>query len=308
MATPQLGESLDCAVLLYYCYTTHECVETELSFQTQLCTKLNLNGRIRVSRQGINGSVSGTVEECNRYIKDMESHNIEYANIHWKKSLVKSKTEAFKDMQVVVRNTLVNLGTDTNLDAATGTHLSPQEWHEYLIDNKDNYLLLDVRNEYESRIGYFESAVKAPIRQFSDLPPILDSLLQQPKPVLMYCTGGIRCETAAAYLSERNHKVYQLKGGIHSYLEEFKDDGNSLYRGHNYVFDDRLVSHSSRTVVGDCIKCQSSTSDHYKFQRRCKFCRLLVVVCENCSNKDTKDKEGRLPLLDCGCRNVNQNI
>lgn len=153
-----------------------------------------------------------------------------------------------------------------------------------------NVVLLDVRNIYETRVGRFfppqgVDFLDPKVRQYSDLPGWIDSNAEQlhNKCVLMYCTGGVRCEMASAYLKKKGkgfENVYQLTGGIQRYLEAFPDGG--YFKGKNFVFDHRMAVASSCTeVIGSCMNCGISFDD-YSFRSRCSHCRMLVLICSSC--------------------------
>ncbi|XP_073144999.1 rhodanese-like domain-containing protein 6 isoform X2 [Henckelia pumila] len=185
-----------------------------------------------------------------------------------------------------------------------GRHLSAAEFHSMLqntgkclekspgSDNK--MILLDARNLYETRIGKFDlPAVKTldpEIRQYSDLPTWIDENSEQLRGnnILMYCTGGIRCEMASAYIKSKGagfENVFQLYGGIQRYLEQFPDGG--FFRGKNFVFDHRVsVGSSDANILGTCLLCGASHDD-YTSRSRCSHCRMLVLICDCCRERSS---------------------
>ncbi|OBZ82337.1 Thiosulfate sulfurtransferase/rhodanese-like domain-containing protein 2, partial [Choanephora cucurbitarum] len=165
--------------------------------------------------------------------------------------------------------------------------LSPDAFHTELVSGND-FVLMDTRNYYESNIGYFENAIRPPIRKFSQLPAYIERNKQvlQGKKILTYCTGGIRCEKATAYMRQAlpENDIFMLDGGIHNYLEWYKQSERKehVWLGKNYVFDARQ-SLGSGPVVSCCQSCQQPW-DQYK---KCMStgCHLLVLLCDACCQK-----------------------
>jgi predicted sulfurtransferase len=289
------------SILLFYSYNDISALKEHQAWQRDLCTSLGLMGRIRVSKEGLNGTLSGSKEAITEYTKKIEALGI-FPGIEWKLSC--SPNHVFKDLRILDRKYLVNLGADVDVKS-TGTHLSPLQFHEKILESfeDENIVLIDVRNNYESNIGNFSNAILPPIRQFSDFPQYFDELIEakdlKKKKVLTYCTGGIRCETATAYLREKGvQDIYQLHGGIHMYLEQYPDGG--LFQGKNFVFDDRITAASTdETVIGRCIHCDCSWDDYSK-NMSCPVCGILVLVCDSCSLVDSASNDHTCQ----GCRVV----
>lgn len=213
----------------------------------------------------------------------------------------------FTDLSVRVVKELVTFRSDPSLKSPeishAGRHLSAAEFHSILQDagktsgsqtsmQQQKLLLLDARNLYETRIGKFQNpnvgTLDPEIRQYSDLPAWIDEHSEQlhGKNVLMYCTGGIRCEMASAYIRSKGcgyENVFQLYGGIQRYLEQFPDGG--FFKGKNFVFDHRVSVGSQDTdILGACLICGTSFDD-YSSRCRCSYCRMLVLVCYSCQGK-----------------------
>lgn len=182
-----------------------------------------------------------------------------------------------------------------------GRHLSAVEFHSVLSDagniqdeRENRTVLLDARNLYETRIGKFSTpnveTLDPEIRQYSDLPSWIDNNAEklQGKNILMYCTGGIRCEMASAYIKSKGagfENVFQLYGGIQRYLEQFPDGG--FFKGKNFVFDHRVsVGSLDSKILGTCLLCNSSFDD-YSSRTRCMYCRMLVLICKNCQDTNS---------------------
>ncbi|XP_070818785.1 thiosulfate sulfurtransferase/rhodanese-like domain-containing protein 2 [Chaetodon trifascialis] len=275
-------------VLLYYHYCQVKDPHVICAWQKALCEKLHLTGKVRVATEGINGTVGGTNTATALYIDVMCSHPV------FKMDKADFKTsdggaECFTDLRVGVYKEIVPMGVDPDVLSyrLAGVHLEPEEFHkevEALLaegDLSNDTILLDCRNFYESKIGQFTQCLAPNIRKFSYFPDYVDQNLElfRDKKVLMYCTGGIRCERGSAYLRSKNvcKEVYQLKGGIHKYLERFPE---GFYRGKLFVFDERYAISSNNDVISDCRYCRCPW-DQYKLCST-QFCCQLVLSCPGC--------------------------
>uniref|UniRef100_A0A8C8RHY4 Thiosulfate sulfurtransferase/rhodanese-like domain-containing protein 2 n=1 Tax=Pelusios castaneus TaxID=367368 RepID=A0A8C8RHY4_9SAUR len=281
-------------VLLYYCYCEVKDPESLCSWQKSLCQHLHLTGKVRVASEGINGTVGGSKVATSFYIEAMLSHPL-FKNILCTEDFKSSAGGAhcFPDLRVGVFNEIVPMGIHPKKVSykETGIHLSPEEFHQevakYLSQvttAQNDTILLDCRNFYESKIGQFQGCLAPDIRKFSYFPSYIDENLElfKNKRVLMYCTGGIRCERGSAYLRTKAacREVYQLKGGIHKYLEEFPD---GFYRGKLFVFDERYAISSNEDVIAECRYCRTPW-DQYKLCSSL-HCRQLVLTCPSCRAK-----------------------
>ncbi|KAJ8903815.1 hypothetical protein NDN08_000348 [Rhodosorus marinus] len=291
-------------VLLYYLYREIVDVEGEKDWQLRTCEELDILGRVRIAREGINGTVGGAVDSIVEYEKRMTKREL-FRGIDFKSSMAESVP--FSNLFIQVRPEVVTLGVDrSKVDlSAAGVHLTPEEFHEEILQADDHTVVIDIRNEYESKIGKFEGAVGAPLRQFSDLPRVATSLVDQlqlkDKKVLMYCTGGVRCELGSALLRSYGvDQVFQLGGGIHNYLETFRSGG--LFLGKNFVFDERIAvgppdkEPQHQLAFGRCDRCEESFDD-YSAGRRCRYCRVLVLVCDNCAEASCEFECTNCPAL-----------
>uniref|UniRef100_A0A8B9I3F5 Thiosulfate sulfurtransferase/rhodanese-like domain-containing protein 2 n=1 Tax=Anser brachyrhynchus TaxID=132585 RepID=A0A8B9I3F5_9AVES len=281
-------------VLLYYCYCEVRDPEKLCAWQKALCEHLHLTGKVRVASEGINGTVGGSKAATSLYIEVMLSQPL-FKDILCQDDFKRSAGGAhcFPDLRVGVFKEIVPMGIDPKKVSykETGIHLSPQEFHreveQYLSQasqGQSDTILLDCRNFYESKIGHFQGCLAPDIRKFSYFPSYVDENLElfKNKRVLMYCTGGIRCERGSAYLRSKAvcKEVYQLKGGIHKYLEEFPD---GFYRGKLFVFDDRFSICSNEDVISACRYC-GTLWDQYKLCSS-QHCRQLVLTCPSCRKK-----------------------
>eukprot|EP00873_Tetraselmis_striata_P040551 jgi/Tetstr1/460815/TSEL_000569.t1 len=311
----QQGEQQQRGVLLYYKYVDLDAEERqELAGWVQaLCQRLALVGRVRVALDGLNVTLGGALSRLQEHIEAVKTHPVvagvdidfKLAPFNGPVSKQASQETGFQDLKVTVCTELVTLGPRAAGVRATqgGAHLSPQEFHAALVERRADgadTVLIDTRNCYETRIGRFRApgiALEDPCtRQFSDFPAWADANAERlrGKRVMMYCTGGVRCERASAYLRAKGdgfQDVVQLSGGIQRYLEAFPKDG--FFHGKNFVFDERLAvgggrhdggndANEQRRVVGSCMRCAAATED-YGPRLRCPRCRLLLLICADCA-------------------------
>lgn len=267
-------------ITLFYKYVNLSDPYAVMLWQRSLCEKLNLKGRILIGTEGINGTVGGSERSIRCYVSEMKTY-APFKNIDFKFSLCSQ--EPFPNLKVKVRKEIVALGIDPEqLTAAQGgKHLSPKQVHELLQNKPDDLIVLDTRNECEVAIGKFEGAIDPKIQHFRDFPKYIDDNLElfKDKQVLMYCTGGIRCERATAVLKVKNvaKEVYQIKGGIHRYAENYP---NGFFRGKNYVFDNRIAMKVNDDILSNCINCQKS----YDSYTNClnAMCNKHYICCPEC--------------------------
>lgn len=239
-------------VLLYYYYTDIVDPDGLSKEHLRICKDMNLKGRILLANEGINGTVSGTVEDTDKYRQYMENHPL-FKGMTFK--VDEADGHAFKKMHVRPRPELVNLSLedDINPHEITGEYLSPAEFYEEM-QNEDT-VVLDVRNTYEYDVGHFRGAIRPEVDTFRDTPEWVreNRELFEGKRVLTYCTGGIRCEKFSGWLKREGFDdVGQLHGGIASYGKDPVAKGQ-LWDGMMYVFDERLtvpVNQVEHNIVG----------------------------------------------------------
>lgn len=239
-------------VLLYYYYTDIADPEGLSKEHLRICKDMNLKGRILLAHEGINGTVSGTVEDTDKYKNYMEKHPL-FKGIVFK--VDDAEGHAFKKMHVRPRPELVNLSLEDDVDPreVTGEYLSPAEFYEEM--QKEDTVVLDVRNTYEYDVGHFRGAIRPEVETFRDTPEWVreNRELFEGKKVLTYCTGGIRCEKFTGWLKREGFEdVGQLHGGVASYAKDPETKGQ-LWDGMMYVFDERLtvpINQVEHTVVG----------------------------------------------------------
>ncbi len=239
-------------VLLYYMYVPIENPEEFTQEHKNLCQELGLKGRIIIALEGINGTVSGTVEQTDRYMETMRQ-DPRFAEMIFK--IDQADEHAFPKMKVRLREELVTLRLedDVNPNELTGKHLSPKEFFESI--NDEDTVILDARNDYEYDLGHFRGAIRPDVQNFRDLPEWVreNKELLEDKKIVTYCTGGIRCEKFSGWLLKEGFKeVSQLGGGIVTYGKDPEVQGE-LWDGQLYVFDDRIgvpVNQKEHVVVG----------------------------------------------------------
>jgi UPF0176 protein len=269
------------SILLYYCYTPLADPEQYRTEHHELCLRLNLLGRIIIAPEGINGTVSGQVADCQEYIATLKA-DPRFASTDFKVEAYHQ--HAFAKLHVRTKPEIVHsdlLEVDPNRQ--TGTHLSPAEFKA--MKDRDDVVVLDVRSNYEHSVGKFKNAVTLDLENFRDFPDkVKMGELEQyrDKKILTYCTGGIKCEKASAFLLEQGFQnVYQLHGGIIKYGME---QGGEDFEGKCYVFDNRVaveVNQVNPTVISRCHVCGHE-------------CDRMV----NCANPDCND---HLPICEkCG--------
>ncbi|MBC1473056.1 rhodanese-related sulfurtransferase [Listeria grandensis] len=239
-------------VLLYYKYTTIDNPEQFAAEHLAMCKEIGLKGRILVAEEGINGTVSGTVEETEKYIEAMHA-DARFADMVFK--IDAADKHAFQKMHVRPRPEIVSLSleNDVNPLEITGNYMEPEEFREALKD--ENTVILDARNDYEFDLGHFRGAIRPDIETFRDLPEWVEENreLFEDKKVVTYCTGGIRCEKFSGWLKTAGFDdVSQLHGGIATYGKDEKVKGD-LWDGMMYVFDERIavpINRVDHTIVG----------------------------------------------------------
>lgn len=274
-------------ILLYYVFTPLADPEAIRLWQRTLCERLDLKGRILISDKGLNGTVGGELQHLKAYVRETKSYPA-FKNIDFKWSA--GSREDFPKLSVKVRSETVTLGWDPAVDehgvVGGGKHLKPQELHAF-VEQHPNAVFFDGRNNYESAIGKFKGAITPDVKTFKEMPTELEKPEYEElkdKPVVTYCTGGIRCETLSALMKQKGFKdVYQIDGGIVRYGEEFGDDG--LWEGKLYVFDKRMrVGFSDKSKdIAACVHCGQPTSH----QLNCAEpgCNLQIAVCQQCADQ-----------------------
>jgi UPF0176 protein len=255
-------------------------------WQKTLTESLSLRGRILVAAHGLNGTVGGELDDLKSYIKTTKEFP-GFKDIVFKWS--DGGREDFPRMSIKVKSEIVafDAGDELQVDEkgviGGGVHLKPKDVNA-LVESRDDVVFFDGRNAHEAAIGKFKGAVVPNTHTSRDFIEELESGKYddiKDKPIVTYCTGGIRCEILSSLMVKRGFKeVYQMDGGIVKYGEEFGDDG--LWEGSLLVFDDRMTIDFSdhAAVIGECSHCKGATSNY----ENCAFsnCNDLVLICETC--------------------------
>jgi UPF0176 protein len=282
-------------IILFYLFTPIEGTEAVKFWQKALGERLNLKGRIILADHGINGTLGGDIDDLKTYTKETKTFSA-FKNIQFKWS--DGGREDFPRLSVKVRSELVTFGVAEEIKVdehgiiGGGKHLKPEEVHELVKKRGDDVIFFDGRNAYEAAVGKFKNAVVPPVEHTRDFPsalddPSLDDI--KDKPVVTYCTGGIRCEVLSMLMKQRGFKeVYQIDGGIAKYGEKYGDQG--LWEGSLYVFDGRMGHKFSGDAgdIGECEHCGTTTSNYENCAN--KSCNKLILVCQSCANnQECKD-------------------
>ncbi len=274
-------------VILYYKFIPVTDPVMTMRWQRELCTRLGLKGRIIISPHGINGTLGGEMEHVLEYKREM-NRSVMFKNITYKWS--DGTGNEFPRLSVKVRDELVAFGAPDEIKVdehgviGGGTHLKPEQVHQLMAEKGDEVVFFDGRNAYEASVGKFKGAVVPDTRTTADFIRELDSDKYddiKDRPVVTYCTGGIRCEELSVLMKNRGFKdVYQMDGGIVKYGEKYGDDG--LWEGSLHIFDGRMAHRfSDKSVdIGECVHCSGKTSRFINCIDA--SCNRLVLVCERC--------------------------
>ena len=259
-------------------------------WQYDLCELLDLKGRIIISGHGINGTLGGDINDLKRYIRKTKAYP-GFSDIDFKWS--PGTGNDFPKLTVRVRDEVVSFGAPNELQVdengiiGGGVHLTPIEVHELVDARGDDVVFFDGRNAYEARVGRFRNAIVPEVETTRDFVAEFESGKYdhlKDKPIVTYCTGGIRCEVLSAVMKSRGfEEVYQIQGGIVRYGEQFGDDG--LWDGSLYIFDNRMsmdFSENTKTI-GSCDDCQSPAKHFY--DRHHIRGRVPFLLCDECAIK-----------------------
>ena len=270
-------------ILLFYKYVTIENPEAIRKWQRALCEKLKLTGRIILAHEGINATLAGPDASAHEYVEIMNQHEL-FGGIDFKTA--DGDATAFPKLKISVKEEIVRLGVDPNIITVkdTGQYLTPEQTHKLLEENPEDLIVLDTRNDYEWEIGRFKNAILPDIKTFREFPEYVDKNLEsyKDKQVLMYCTGGVRCERATAYLNVKNvaKKVYHIQGGIQRYIEKYPD---GFFRGSNYVFDSRVNVKINTDTLSNCALCQTPWDQYINCTNA--LCNKHLLACPDCTTK-----------------------
>ncbi len=252
----------------------------------QAFSEWGILGRVYVAREGINAQVSiaeSKFEEFRKFLyREYSALNGIRLNV-----AVDDDGKSFYKLKIKTRKKIVADGLeDITFDVTKrGKHLDARAFNE--LTDRPETILVDMRNHYESEVGHFEGAILPDVDTFRDALPLVVDMLEEKKehPVVMYCTGGIRCEKASAYLKHKGFsQVYQLDGGIIEYARQVKEEGlPNKFHGKNFVFDERLGERISDEIIAHCHQCGAPCDMHTNCRN--EACNLLFIQCEACREK-----------------------
>lgn len=247
-------------------------------------SQMGVLGRIYLAKEGINAQLSVPSKNFDHFTKDLHSHN-HFKDIPFKIA-VEDDGKSFYKLCIKVREKIVADGlNDENFDSSNvGKHLSAKEFNQYM---EEGAIVVDMRNHYESEVGHFEGAICPDADTFREELPMVEEALKDKKEekILLYCTGGIRCEKASAYFKHKGFKdVNQLHGGIIDYKRQV--DAEKLeckFKGKNFVFDERMGEKISEDIISHCHQCNTPCDDHTNCRN--SACHLLFIQCQECARK-----------------------
>ncbi|MFS4455258.1 rhodanese-related sulfurtransferase [Maribacter sp. 2304DJ31-5] len=248
--------------------------------------EIDVLGRIYVAKEGINAQLSVPAENFEAFKMHLDSISfLEHVRLN---IAIEQDNKSFLKLKVKVRNKIVADGLDDDTFDVTnkGIHVDALMFNE-LIEDPDT-ILVDMRNHYESEIGHFKNAITPDVDTFRDSLDIIERDLtdyKEDKKLVMYCTGGIRCEKASAYYKHKGFKqVYQLEGGIIEYTRQVKNKNlENKYRGKNFVFDHRRGERISNDVIAQCHQCGAPCDTHVNCAN--EACHLLFIQCKSCAGQ-----------------------
>jgi UPF0176 protein len=275
-------------VILYYCFTPLKDPDAVRLWQRNLCESLGLKGRILISPHGINGTVGGDMSAVKRYVRlTKEYPGFKHIDFKWSDG----HGDDFPRLRVRVRDEIVSFGApgelvvDRHGVVGGGVRLTPSQVNQLVAERGDGVVFFDGRNAFEAKIGKFKNAVIPDVRTTRDFVGELDSGKYdhlKDRPIVTYCTGGVRCEVLSSVMRTRGFsEVYQVDGGIVRYGEQFANGG--LWEGSLYIFDARMNHEfpGETKVIGTCERCAAPTSRFYNCANLA--CRKLILLCDECT-------------------------
>lgn len=273
-------------VLLFYKYVAIADPESLKGTYKALCEKHSLKGRTIVAHEGINGTLEGTLENTEAFVEEFLQDS-RFSDMQIKRSA--GDGDSFPKLSVKVREEIVGTRFPKEVDPTkkTGKYLKPEELRKWYEEDKD-FVVVDMRNSYEFESGHFKKSIDPGMTASRELPEKIEKIKEavKDKTVLTVCTGGVRCEKMSAYLLHEGfdpEKVYQLDGGMHSYMEKYPGKD---FRGTLFTFDDRLVMDfgGDREVIGKCKRC-NATNEQYQNCANAE-CNMLFLICHNCMSSE----------------------
>jgi UPF0176 protein len=269
----------------FYCYFK---IDEPKAFRDQLYkdfTALGVLGRIYLAQEGINAQISlptANMDAFRTYLYAIEPLNGLRLNV-----AVDDDGKSFYVLDIKVRNKIVADGIDDpSFDMANrGRYVNAEQFNQ--LTNDPNTVVIDMRNHYEFEVGHFEQAIEIPSDTFREQLPMAADMMHEDKDknIIMYCTGGIRCEKASAYMLHKGFKnVFHLEGGIINYVNQVKEKGlDNKFHGKNFVFDQRLGERVTEEIISNCHQCGKPADTHINCVN--DACHLLFIQCDDCHQK-----------------------
>lgn len=251
----------------------------------QLLDELNVKGRIYVADEGVNAQINVPELKFDAFKDALNS--IDFLQGIRLNIAIDDDGKSFYKLKIKVRHKIVADGLDDSSFDVTkrGVHLSAEDFNE--ITKQSDTVVVDMRNHYESEVGHFDGAITPDVETFRESLPIVEEILQEHKDknIVMYCTGGIRCEKASAYFKHKGFEnVYQLDGGIIEYARQVEEKGlENKFIGKNFVFDERMGERISMEVIAKCHQCGSPCDTHVNCAN--DACHILFIQCPECADK-----------------------
>lgn len=288
-------------VILYYNFSPIADPEIFCGGHKKELKRLGLKGRVYIGKEGINGTLGGTpeqIENYRQYLRKIEG----FENTEFKTD--QHDEIPFAKLICKVRDELVAIHMDGLNPQNGGNYLEPEEWRN-VMENEDDFVIIDVRNNYESKVGHFEGAMTPDVDNFYDFPQWLDEAekeIPKDKKVLMYCTGGIRCEKFSVLMKQKGwDDVNQLHGGILRYA---KEEGGEHFKGKCFVFDDRLVVPVNKGDLQPIARCEitGKPADSYINCANMECNKLFVCseegakIMDGCCSEECKQSEYKRPF------------
>ncbi len=264
-------------VTSFYKYVNLYNLEIFQKEHLDFCNKIGIKGKVLIGNEGINGSISGNKEQIKEYKKKLKSYK-EFSDIKFKDT--ESNYHPFRKTIVRIRKEIVT--SNFNVDPTkTGHHLSPKELKK-MYDKKEDFVIIDARNNYESKIGKFKNAITPNIDIFRDFKKVVPKISKyKNKKVVLYCTGGIRCEKASALLIKKGFKdVSQVDGGIINYINQYP---GTYFEGRCFTFDARLSVETGNKEISICEKCHKPCGEYTNCANI--KCDKLFICCDECKQE-----------------------
>jgi len=267
-------------IIAYYHFASISDPHEEVQIHKRFFENRDASSRIYISENGINGQMCISNKDAAAYMEWIHSRP-EFAQVKFKLDLYHE--HIFPRLTIKYRKHLVAVDESVDMSEC-GEHVSPEQW-KMMLEQDDGHVVLDIRNDYEWSIGHFEGAEQPPCETFRDFEKYTQELKnkidRKKTPVMMYCTGGIRCELFSAMLKEGGfEKVYQLDGGVINYGHK---EGNAHWLGKLFVFDDRLavpISDEPNAIIGKCYHCGTANDNYYNCANM--DCNHLFLCCPDC--------------------------